>query len=102
MENVNRINAEEIQIPKGTKEYKVVSLFSGCGGMDLGFMGNFHFLNKEYAKNPFKIIFANDIFKQAAQMYEDNFEQPVERRDVKELDVDKDFQMGRASCRERV
>ena len=30
------------------KKYKVVSLFSGCGGMDLGFEGGFTFLNKEY------------------------------------------------------
>lgn len=27
-----------------TKHITVVSLFSGCGGMDLGFVGNFNFL----------------------------------------------------------
>ena len=29
------------------KKYKVVSLFSGCGGMDLGFEGDFEYLKKK-------------------------------------------------------
>ena len=36
--------------------YKVLSLFSGCGGLDLGFQGEFQFLGNEYSKNNFKII----------------------------------------------
>ena len=43
------------------QEYKVVSLFSGCGGLDLGIEGGFKYLNNYYEKNPFKIIWANDI-----------------------------------------
>lgn len=89
MENVNRINAEKVK--SNSKKYNVVSLFSGCGGMDLGFKGGFTFLGKKYDENPFDIIFANDIFKQAADMYEDNFGLPVERRDIKELDINKNF-----------
>ena len=30
------------------KQYTVLSLFSGCGGLDLGFCGNFKYLNKHY------------------------------------------------------
>lgn len=89
--NVNRVKAEEVSILPDTPNFKVVSLFSGCGGMDLGFRGNFDFLGRHYGKNPFSIIFANDIFKQAADMYEDNFNMKVERRDIKELDVEKDL-----------
>lgn len=89
--DVKRVDTEKVQINQESKTYNVVSLFSGCGGMDLGFKGGFKFLNKEYPENPFNIIFANDIFKQAADMYEDNFEMPVERKDVKELDLDKDL-----------
>lgn len=89
MENVKRINAEKVK--SNSKKYNVVSLFSGCGGMDLGFNGGFTFLGKKYDENPFDIIFANDIFKQAADMYEDNFGLPVERRDIKELDINKNF-----------
>jgi site-specific DNA-cytosine methylase len=32
------------------KPITVVSLFSGCGGMDLGFSGGFEFLGKKYKK----------------------------------------------------
>jgi len=67
------------------KVVKVISLFSGCGGMDLGFEGDFNVLRKsvnpklhpEWLKNPvnkfwvrlpktkFKTIFANDILPAA-------------------------------------
>lgn len=33
-----------------SNKIKVISLFSGCGGMDLGFVGGFKFLDKEYKK----------------------------------------------------
>jgi len=38
------------------KRFKVISLFSGCGGMDLGFKGGFDFLGNRYSENPFEII----------------------------------------------
>ncbi|MBJ6299969.1 DNA cytosine methyltransferase [Staphylococcus aureus] len=47
----------------------------------------FSFNNNIYSKNPFKIIFANDIFKQAADVYEYNFEHNVERRSITDLDL---------------
>lgn len=79
------INATTVTIPKNAKKLNVVSLFSGCGGMDLGFTGGFDFLGDTYAKNPYEIVFANDIFKQAADAYEANFGHTVERRSVEEL-----------------
>lgn len=66
---------------------KVISLFSGCGGMDLGFEGGFITHNKSvYSKpewisdyvdeqwvklnpNKFEIIFANDILREAAMTW---------------------------------
>lgn len=86
----NLVNAEKVDTTNA-KVINVVSLFSGCGGMDLGFEGGFNFLGKHYAKNPFKIIFANDIFKQAANMYKDNFGISVEQRDIKTLNIAKDM-----------
>lgn len=62
---------------------RVLSLFSGCGGMDLGFEGSFiahrksfplhspyidHQVNKDWVmlkKTRFKTVFANDILKEA-------------------------------------
>lgn len=53
--------------------YKVVSLFSGCGGLDLGMQGGFTYLNKYYKKNPFEIIWANDINERATKTQKLNF-----------------------------
>ncbi|MCY4463555.1 MAG: hypothetical protein OXC26_24650 [Albidovulum sp.] len=39
----------------------VASLFSGCGGMDLGFLGGFEFLGKSYGPLANHIVFANDM-----------------------------------------
>lgn len=55
------------------QEYKVISLFSGCGGLDLGVEGGFSFLGQEYTKNPFKIIWANDINLKATKTQKLNF-----------------------------
>ena len=53
--------------------YKVISLFSGCGGLDLGIIGNFSYLGNYYSKNPFKIIWANDINEKATETQKLNF-----------------------------
>ncbi len=43
------------------KKYKVISLFSGAGGMDLGFINS-----------GFEIVWANDFFKEAVESYKKN------------------------------
>lgn len=54
------------------KNHRIVSMFSGCGGMDLGFLGGFDFLGKRYAKNPFEVIWANDLNEAACRSYREN------------------------------
>lgn len=51
------------------KQLQVVSLFSGCGGMDLGFAGGFDFCGHHYDSLPFDIIWANDWDNQACNTY---------------------------------
>ena len=53
--------------------YRVISLFSGCGGLDLGLLGGFSFLGRKYHKNPFKIVWANDINERATKTWQLNF-----------------------------
>lgn len=67
---------------------KILSLFSGCGGMDLGFEGDFHVhknsinqkIHKEIKssktsdwiclpKTEFEVVFANDILREAKASY---------------------------------
>jgi DNA (cytosine-5)-methyltransferase 1 len=52
--------------------YKIVSLFSGCGGFDLGFLGGFNFLGKHYHKNDYEVVFANDFDRHACASYRHN------------------------------
>jgi DNA (cytosine-5)-methyltransferase 1 len=76
-----------------TKTLNVLSLFSGCGGMDLGFEGGFsvlsssinelltpHFIDKKINKNfiqlkksRFKTVFANDILTDARNAWVNHF-----------------------------
>lgn len=53
--------------------YKVVSLFSGCGGADLGIIGNFEFNGKKYDANPFELEYAVDIDQKALNTHKLNF-----------------------------
>jgi DNA (cytosine-5)-methyltransferase 1 len=56
---------------------KVVSLFSGCGGSDLGMVGDFKYLGKKYKKLPYEIVFANDNDAKAVATYNENFDHPA-------------------------
>lgn len=53
-------------------DYRILSLFSGCGGLDLGFLGGFETLGKKYKRLPTQIIFANDFDIDAATCYNSN------------------------------
>ncbi len=57
---------------QATKKIQVVSLFSGCGGGDLGLLGGFRFLGKLYPKLDFEVIWANDILDFAVETYKKN------------------------------
>jgi len=68
------------------KKFSVISLFSGCGGMDLGFKGGFSFLGASYAENPYSIVFANDIVPAACNTYHHNLGHAPHCGDIKDLD----------------
>lgn len=65
------------------KNFKVVSLFSGCGGLDLGFINS-----------GFEIIWANDFFPEAVETYKKNIGDHINSRDiskVKSSNIPSDF-----------
>lgn len=64
------------------KKFKVVSMFSGCGGMDLGFRGDFEYLGQTYNRLPFEIVWANDFSKEACRTYAKNIDQKIRCGDV--------------------
>lgn len=76
----------EQQLPS-KKVFSVVSLFSGCGGKDLGVRGDFNFLGRHYERNNFDIVWANDINKYACNTYRNYFKHNIVCDDIKNIDL---------------
>lgn len=73
--------------------HRLVSLFTGCGGMDLGFKGDFEFNGKYYNERDFEHVFANDIMEDACKTFEHNFGEDIICMDLKELLWEKDIEV---------
>ena len=69
------------------EKLKVASLFCGCGGMDLGMLGGFKYLGKEYGRNPFEIVYSIDNDKYCTKIYNDNFTHQCIVKDVRDIVV---------------
>ena len=61
---------------------RVVSLFSGSGGMDLGFVGGFPFGGRYYDRLPFEIVWANDLNPKACATYRANLKHEIIEGDI--------------------
>ncbi|HHX32679.1 MAG TPA: DNA cytosine methyltransferase [Mollicutes bacterium] len=59
---------------KKNRRFKVISLFSGAGGMDLGFINA-----------GFEIVWANDFFKEAVETYRKNIGEHIVYGDITEI-----------------
>jgi DNA (cytosine-5)-methyltransferase 1 len=59
---------------KRNTEHSVISLFSGCGGLDLGFQNA-----------GFKIVFSNDFDKDIWETYEKNFGSKIDGRPIQNI-----------------
>ena len=88
-------------VERNTK-LKVASLFSGCGGMDLGIQGGFSFLDKTFDELPFEVVYAIDNDKYAVNIYNDNFKHNCLLNDVRDIDhakiPDHDVLLGGFPC----
>lgn len=67
------------------KKYKILSLFSGIGGTEIGFTGGFNYLGKKYDKLPTKLVFANDIDAGARKLFDANFSIESNGTDIRDL-----------------
>ncbi|WP_196519803.1 DNA cytosine methyltransferase [Nostoc sp. WHI] len=83
----NYINPTLIEGYKTEGYINAISLFSGCGGFDLGFLGGFTFLNKKYEALPYKIVHAYDIDEKATQTYALNLSNDVTTVDLTNVDI---------------
>ncbi|MEX1002658.1 MAG: DNA cytosine methyltransferase [Crocinitomicaceae bacterium] len=63
---------------KNTKnKFTITSLFAGCGGLDLGFIGGFKSNGKKYHEHPFVIDWANDIDESACKTFKNYFKHDI-------------------------
>lgn len=69
------------------RKIRVVSLFSGCGGGDLGLLGGFDFLGKNYPRKGFEIVWANDIDHFAVETYKKNIDTRITKEDICRIDA---------------
>ena len=87
---------------EGDRRLKAASLFCGCGGLDLGAEGGFDYLGDHYGDNGIDVIYANEINKRAARLYEANFGRVPDCRDICTVDSkdipDADIVMGGFPC----
>ena len=67
------------------EKLRVASLFCGCGGTDVGLIGDFDFLGKHYNSNSMEIVYANDNDDNACNMFKENFGIVPDNRDIREV-----------------
>lgn len=67
------------------EKLRVASLFCGCGGTDVGLLGDFDFLGKHYDSNSMEIVYANDIDDNACDIFKENFKITPDNRDIREV-----------------
>ncbi len=72
---------------KQKPSYSVVSYFCGCGGLDLGFRGDFRYHNEDYVKLPFDIKAAYDKEQRCVETYNGYFGEHAMCSDVSTIDV---------------
>ncbi len=70
-------NREATKEHEATKEREIVSMFAGCGGLDLGFRGDFTYLGKHYPRLHNRITWANDNNGAACDTYKNNVGQHI-------------------------
>jgi DNA (cytosine-5)-methyltransferase 1 len=75
-------NVASVKGSKAKTKMSVVSLFSGCGGLDLGFEGGFDVFGQEYERLPFDITWANDLNPAACRSYKKNLADRIHCGDV--------------------
>lgn len=78
------INTNKAKINDTT--HSVVSFFSGCGGLDLGFIGGFTYMHETFKKLPFNIQAAYDFDEKCISTYIKNIGSHAEVLDLSHAD----------------
>ncbi len=84
--------------------FRIASLFAGCGGLDVGFIGGFDFLGATFKRNKFDVVWANELNPNACKTYERNLGTHIVCGDIKDhiksIPSDVDVVMGGFPCQD--
>ena len=80
-----RGEALKIASTKIPNKHTIASLFAGCGGLDLGFIGGFKFAGRVYGRIPHTLLWANDIDSYACKVYRENLGRDIVEADIREV-----------------
>lgn len=69
------------------KTRSMISFFSGCGGLDLGFLGGFTYMGRDIPQLPFELVGAYDNDQRAVETFKQNVSPLGEVRDLAKLDA---------------
>ena len=86
---LNKLNGHQAKKGGGrrtTPRFRVVSYFAGCGGMDLGFLGGFSFMDARFKRQPFKIVRAYDLDPRCVETYRLNISEHIEEANLNEVE----------------
>ena len=78
---------EETQPNQQTDSISVTSFFCGCGGLDLGFRGDFDYKGQNFPRTDFSILKAYDNNPLAIKTYKANVGEEAEVLDLTDFDV---------------
>lgn len=70
-----------------SSKFSIISFFSGCGGLDLGFKGGFYYKDQFYEPNPFDIVQAYEFDKLSIETYKKNIGDHVSLEDLSKSNV---------------
>lgn len=70
------------QVAVSSPRFTAVSFFAGCGGLDLGFLGGFSYLGRDYGRTAFDVLAAYDSDPQAVETYRTNIGEHIELCDL--------------------